>query len=226
LETNTIWVDPATDLPIKVEMRSEPADTNVVMPSLMLNLADYGGDASVTRTISIASSAGIIKAMKVTKASFDWNAELDDSLFSLEAPAGYRVEERQMDVSSNGADDLATALKTWVDLTGGSLPERIEDLTSQEKVAPLLKARYDRDGKPEDELEEALAVAHQLLKGLMFAEEVRVWGRWSYQGATAQVGDSTSVICWWRPEDSDDYQAVYGDFRVDEVTPEQLEGGR
>jgi hypothetical protein len=41
------------------------------------------------------------------------------------------------------------------------------------------------------------------------------------QGATAQVGDSTSVICWWRPRNSDDYRAIYGDFRVDEVSPDR-----
>jgi len=43
----TIWVDPSTDLPLKVEQVSLPnPNEDIIQPSIMLNLADFGGTSS------------------------------------------------------------------------------------------------------------------------------------------------------------------------------------
>lgn len=224
-ETHKVWVNVTTGLPYRIESTTTPADTTVVVPSLVLDLRDFGGEESVMRSIMLSNNMGVTVKGRVTKFRFHWNLVLDDSLFSLTPPADYKVEERELDVSSDGATDLARALETWVDLSGGALPGAIGDLGSQQTVPAMLKARYDKDGVPEDELEAALATAHVLLKGLMFAQQVKLWGTWGYCGDTAEVGNPRSIICWWSPEDSDDYRAILGDFRVGAVTAEDVEVG-
>ena len=43
-----------------------------------------------------------------------------------------------------------------------------------------------------------------------------------YQGDGVKLGDSDTVILWYRPLDSINYHMIYGDLTVKEVAPEDL----
>ena len=43
---------------------------------------------------------------------------------------------------------------------------------------------------------------------------------WHYQGGGVKLGDAKTAIFWYKPQDSDTYQVLYGDLRVDKEIAE------
>jgi hypothetical protein len=221
--TFKIWTDADADLPVRIEETTLPnPDESIVVPRLYLSVKSFGGESNTVRSITI-SGGGIQKESKIVFHDFTWNEAVDKTLFSTEPPAGYTVEKWKFDTRDSGELSLTKALKTWTDLAGAGFPEEINDLGKQELVEPLLVEKYDKDGKPEDELDAALATGHDLLKGLMFAQQRKVEGTWGYAGGYAEPGDNEAVVCWWLPEDEEKYRVVYGDLRIGDATLEELQ---
>ena len=226
-EKTTIWVNPETNLPVCVEMTRLPnPDKDIIMPKMSLNLADFGGEGNEIRTIGISSGRGsprgIQDKMTMVMSDFVWDAELDESLFSLEPPEGYTVEEKQFDVSDRGENGLIYALAFWTEMSEGLFPSAINDLGDPNKVRPMLVEKFDRDGDPEEELEQAMQVMHEILKGLMFAQQQKVDGSWYYAGDGIRLGGADTPICWWESEDSNDYRVIYGNLGIGDVTADDL----
>src|SRR6478672_8137311 len=53
---------------------------------------------------------------------------LDESLFSLEPPAGYKVQKQTLDVSPAQEKDLIETLRRFAQLRGGELPDQLDML--------------------------------------------------------------------------------------------------
>jgi hypothetical protein len=226
-EKTIVWVNPETNLPVRVEMTQFPnPDNNIIMPKMSLNLGDFGGEGYFARTISISSGRGsgkgVQEKMTTVMSDFVWNADLDESLFSLEPPEGYTVEEKQFDVSDRGENGLIYALAFWTEMSEGLFPSAINDLGDPNKVRPMLVEKFDRDGDPEEELEQAVQVMHEILKGLMFAQQRKVDGSWHYAGDGVRLGDADKPICWWKPEDSNGYRVIYGNLSIGDATADDL----
>ncbi|MHC4618316.1 MAG: hypothetical protein ACYTEQ_11255 [Planctomycetota bacterium] len=212
--TITVWVDPATDLPVRVEqLWLPPAGRNIAPPHVSLHERDFGGDGDASWAICI-SGDGVQEKRKIIWSDFVWNPDLDESLFSLEPPAGYPVEEIIHDVSDRGEDGLVDAFSFWTEMSGGLFPSNIDDLGDPNKLKPLLISKFDRDGDPKEELNRAMNQMNAVLKGLWFAQKCKVQGSWCYNGANARLGDADAPICWWKPEDSDAYRVIYGDLSI------------
>ncbi|MHC4621785.1 MAG: hypothetical protein ACYTEQ_28930 [Planctomycetota bacterium] len=223
LEETTVWVDPGTNLPVRVEMVHTPnPDKNIIVPEMVLNEGDFGGDANESRSITITSGRGsgegIQKKMRLVMSDFVWDAELDECLlFNLKPPEGYTVEQKQFDVAERGENDLIDALAFWTEMSGGLFPSAINDLGDPNKMRPMLVDKFDRDGEPKGELDQAMKKMNIILKGLMFAQRWKADGSWRYAGDGVYLGDSEKAICWWRPEDSKNYRAIYGDLSVGDL---------
>lgn len=234
-ERTTVWVNPETDLPVKVEQRMIPnVDKDIIFPSMHLSASDFGQEKktytytddggqevtmhTMTRSISIGSSRGsgkgIQQKMAVTMHDFAWDVELDESLFSLEPPEGYTVEQEQFDATEPGENHLIYALSFWAEMSDGAFPLAINDFGDPNKVRPLLIEKFDRDGDPREELDLAMKEMHRILKGLYFSQEKKIDGSWGYAGDGVWLGDAGRPICWWKPEDSETWRVIYGDLSV------------
>jgi outer membrane lipoprotein-sorting protein len=99
-ETTTVWIDPDTNLPVRVEMITWPnPNKDIKVPKMSLSINDSGGkEDSEVRSGTINSNRNnqdeIRNEMRIVLSNFIWNAELDKSLFNLEPPEGYTVEEK------------------------------------------------------------------------------------------------------------------------------------
>jgi hypothetical protein len=232
-ERATVWVNPETSLPVKVEQRMVPnVDTDIIAPRMHLSTLDFGEElkthanesgqtvttGGLTRSISISSGRGsgkgIQQKMTITMHDFAWDEELGESLFSLEPPEGYTIEEKQFDVTEMGENDLIYALSFWAEMSDGMFPSRINDLGDPNEVRPLLIRKFDGDGDPAKKLDQAMKETNKILKGLYFSQEKKVGGRWGYAGEGVRLGEADTPICWWKPEGSDDYRVIYGDLSV------------
>lgn len=212
----TIWVDPETNLPVRVRvLHLANPDNAVLMPKMRLEFRDFGGDTDESMTISISTgSGGIQEEMTTVMHDFVWDADIDETLFNLEPPEGYKVEEKQLDVTNRGENGLIGALSFWAEMSDGAFPLVINDLGDPNKVRPLLIDKFDRDGDPREEFNNACDGMHEILKGLMFAQERKVDGSWGYAGDRVQLGDADKPICWWKPEGSETWRVIYGDLSL------------
>ncbi len=218
-EETTIWVNPETNLPIEIKMVDFPnPDKNIIVPKMRLSERDFGGERNVIRSITIVSGRGspegIHNEMTIVMSDFVWNADVDASLFSLVPPEGYTLEEKQFDVTEPGETQLIEALAFWTEMCDGQFPSKINDLGDQDKVKALLVAKYDRDGDPKEELEDACKKMNRILQAVYFVQEQKVGGSWGYAGDGVKLGESDVAICWWKKKDSDTYRVIYGDISI------------
>lgn len=215
----TVWVDPQTDLPVRaqrIEIRNPRAD--IVIPSLSLDLRDFGGDeCSVSSMSGSDASRGIQRGQIILYTDFVWNTDLDESLFSLEPPAGYTVERTQHDATDKGDLCLIEALSLWTEMSGGAFPSNVDDLVDPNLITPLLIARFDRDGDPKEELRQAMAAGNVLLKASWFAQRHKADDNWWYAGDGVSLGDADKAICWWKQEDAETYRVIYGNLHIDDA---------
>ncbi|MCX5752857.1 MAG: hypothetical protein NTW97_04320 [Candidatus Krumholzibacteria bacterium] len=218
-QTTRIWTDPGTNLPLRIvwSNRHNPK-LDVVEPMIMLYESDFGGEKGRSRTvIHMNSSNGLQRNSEWVYDDFKWNEKLDPALFSIVPPKDYTLSESRFDVSFKGEKDLVDALSAWASMSENAFPSAISDLNTQEKVRPMLIKKYDRNGDPDKELEEAMGAAQLLLKGLSFSQSMKADGNWYYVGAGVKLGDKKAPVCWWKPEGSQKYRILYGDLRVADI---------
>ncbi|MHC4444509.1 MAG: LolA-like protein [Planctomycetota bacterium] len=219
-QKTTVWADPQTNLPVKVEMINFPnPNKDIIMPKMSLSLKDFGGESGESTMISIGGDRGIQEKMTIVYSDFVWNSDLDPALFSLEPPEDYTVEKTQFDESPSNEDKLIETLQLYTDMSGGEFPAEINDLVN---CRELLIKKYDKDGPPKQEWQQALKTMNTILKGLHFAQTLKAENNWHYAGKDVNFGDSDKPIFWYRPEGSQDYRVIYGDLSIKDVAAGEL----
>jgi hypothetical protein len=158
--------------------------------------------------------------------NFRWNEPVSDSLFALEAPAGYTFQRPQSSLTEESLIDL---LRACANMQHSSFPGRLDSKTVLALVLKTYPEAFTLDtvqggGNPTlsdvgDEIKETYRVC---LRGLAFIEQVGENGSWRYVGRDVKLGDGTSAVCWWRPAGSATFRVVYGDLRIKDVPAELL----
>lgn len=215
-EETTIWVDPQTDLPYQIVIESYPNETVPVQePTLRLNEKDFGGEGDYTYMVGSHNKwAGIQKRHTQIFSNFKWNLPLDDSLFALEAPEGYTFEEKKVVAKDNTSREwLVEALSFWTEMSDGQFPDDINDLNDQEKVRALLIKKYDKDGDPREEMEQAIEQMKIMVEASMMVQECTVHNTITYNGKGVIYGQLETPVCWWQTGE-DTYTVLYGDLTL------------
>lgn len=181
-EEVTIWADPKTARPIRIE-------------------AQIGQEF-----------AFIMK-------NFEFDVAVDDSLVSMEVPAGYVLQEKSIDFSDSTEKDFVESLRIWAEIIGdGTFPDAI-GTESAMKAMPTLVQKLTQMQLSE---EEGTQLGTSFGKGMMFHQILETQGEWNYAGAGVKLGDADTAIFWYQPQDSATYRVIYGDLNVKDVTPEDL----
>lgn len=241
----TLWVDPETNLPVKVVCEAL-VNTNMdfTIPEIILSVRDFGAEietftgadgkrharGGLTTKITAGSGSrtrgfGLQEPMTITYHDFNWNVDLDESLFSMTYPQDYKVHERTIDVSERieGEDALVYALDFWTTMSNNQFPVSIDDIGDPNVIKPMILKIFDKDGNPEDEWKAACDETRKIFKGLSFVLQRKVedaWGGYSGRGVT--LGQADKIICWWFDDETESYKAIFGDLRIQEVTEAQL----
>jgi outer membrane lipoprotein-sorting protein len=224
-DKTSVWVDPDTNLPVRVETIIRP--NPIVVPEIYVTLKDFGGEDDAARSMTVSrlrDSNRIRSELKTVMSDFVWNEELDESLFNLEPPEEYTVEERQFDTNKTRRDSLFQALAFWAEMSDGMFPLEIDDLSDPNMIRPMLMEKFDKDGDPAEELDQALKQLDIMLKGLTFTQFIRrkVDRDWHYAGDGVKLGDAEKAIFWFRSNDPEIYRVLYGDLSFKKVAPENL----
>jgi hypothetical protein len=161
--------------------------------------------------------------MRVTLTNVSWDVPLEESLFALEAPSGYRVETVETAPSERG---LVRMLRICAELNGGVFPDRLDDGTVHGLIAEATggaEAPLAPDGTLglSDTTERGRSLLSECVSGLAFMREARERDAWRYSGRHVRLGDEDQVVCFWVVPGSDERRAVYGDLEVRPAPPAQ-----
>ncbi len=83
------------------------------------------GDPKTGLPVRVEMTMGIEGSQKVTFSDFVFNVDMDESLFSVEPPAGYTVRNEKADVSPNEEKDLIKMFREYANLTG-AFPDSLD----------------------------------------------------------------------------------------------------
>jgi len=73
-----------------------------------------------------------------TMSDFVFNVEMDESLFSLEPPVGYTVENMEIDVSPAEEKDLIETFRMYSELSDGVFPDSLDMQTMMQTVGEMV----------------------------------------------------------------------------------------
>ena len=159
--------------------------------------------------------------MSVIMTDFQFDVQLDDSLFSITPPADYTRLEVQADVSKVTEQDLIEYLRSWSTWTkDGTFPPTF-NIVALPKVAMEME-KQGKFGEGETSAPQRQADAMLMYRGIMFVAQLPAQSNWRYAGENVRYGDADIPIFWYRPEGRENYRVIYGDLSVKDVAPEEL----
>ena len=159
--------------------------------------------------------------MNVVMTDFQFDVDLDDSLFSLTPPAGYTRIEVQADVSEVTEQDLIEYLRAWSSWTkDGTFPPTFNPMELQKVSMEMEQQGKFGDGQTTEQQRDRDAM--KMYRGIMFLTQLPADSNWRYAGEDVKFGDVDIAIFWYRPEGSQTYRVIYGDLSVKDVAPENL----
>lgn len=162
-----------------------------------------------------------IKGMKGEMSDFDFDAQLDDSLFSVDPPPGYTVTDSQtLKVEKPSEEVFIRFLRNWAENTEGDLFLPSLDGAglkksgmSRKKTAPPFPALMSQ---------EFMQLNHENTLALMFAMMMTRENDFHYAGEGVSLGDAQKPICWYKPTGAQNYRVIYGDLSVRDTAPGDL----
>lgn len=222
-ETTSLWADAQTGQPIRVERSKvcqlsgaafvsvstgpdEPASENSsAMPTIIVNQGRQPQEITVKQVI--------------TDITFD--QELDESLFSLDPPAGYRartINPITIDATQAAEQDLIDGLRAGAEMRDGEFSDDLMDIATYMRVAS-----EGQDGtarKPIDLMHKFAPLA----RASSYMQQSQAMGFSCHIfGAGVKLGDATRPICLIGKPDAPTVRVIYGDLSVRELSVQSEE---
>ena len=175
------------------------------------------------------------KTSTVVIKNIEFDVPLEESLVSMEVPAGYTLKDNFIHINKDTApdnlpeeqlvsnateEDLVESLRIWAEIIlDGAFPDAI-GTDHFIKQAAVLGYKMASLRLPVSEGEQLIFT---FSKGTIFLQELELFGgKWGYAGKGVKLGDTDKIILWYQLPGSSAYRAIYGDLRVAEVAEEDL----
>ena len=152
--------------------------------------------------------------------NIEFDVTVDESLVSMDVPAGYTLSDKQFDMSQFTEQDFITSLRLYAEhLLAGSFPQSLslEDLMNQ---TPRIGEKI---GQLNISDEEKTQLGMTMGRGFVFFQQLGPNGvDWHYAGSGVKLGEAGKAIFWYQPKGLATYRVIYGDLSVKDVAPENL----
>jgi hypothetical protein len=151
--------------------------------------------------------------------NFQFDPPIDESLVSMDVPAGYTLDETEYDMTDVTEQDFIESLRIWAKvIREGTFPEAIGTENAMNQM-PVLGEKMMSLNLPE---EEAALMGGNFGKGMLFYQILETDNRGHYAGQGVKLGDASKAIFWYKPEGADTYRVIYGDLSVKDVATGDL----
>ncbi|MEN6625183.1 MAG: hypothetical protein ABFD69_03030 [Candidatus Sumerlaeia bacterium] len=204
-----------------------------------------GGPARVEMTLPDSPGSKIIIK------DFKFDVPLDDSLFDMQPPDGYK--RLQMKIETPTEQDVLGFFKEWTEADPNhAFPDTFTMFTAM-KMPKQMQEKFEknfresmpdpvRDDKQsttsktksaikavQDALNPDPQVQQKQIEGtlkLMMPFQFMTYleergGEWHYAGKGVKFGEARPV-CWWREKDSKTWRVIYGDLKISDMPREDL----
>ncbi len=162
-----------------------------------------------------------MKGMRGTLSDFNFDAQLDDSLFSLDPPEGYTVIDGQsLNLEEPSEETFIRFLRILAEEAEGDL--FIPSLDEEGLKSSMLSRKRTAPPLPDAPGPEFMRRNHEITLGFMFATQMTPENDFHYAGKGVALGNAQQPICWYRPTGAPNYRVIYGDLSVREVSPSDL----
>jgi len=159
----------------------------------------------------------------ITMSDFQTGVALDDSLFSLTVPEGYKQMNLQMPMGNITESDLVAGLRRLAEMNNKQFPQTLVP------VADLIKQIKDQEpnckGLPEQEAsQKVIELVTPMIRMNLFTQSVKDF---RYVGGGVELGDAGRIICRYKVTDkvkcggAGPYRVVYGDLRIEDAPAEE-----
>ena len=160
--------------------------------------------------------------MSGTMSDFQFDVELDDSLFNITPPDGYTRLDVQVDTDEVSEQNLIEFLRMWTTwVKDGRFPPTLDPTKLAKYSMEMVKnGQFINEGQisEEQQYEKSLKMTY----GLMFLLKMSPDSNWRYAGENVKFGEAGTAIFWYRPEGSQTYRVIYGDLNVKDVAQEDI----
>jgi len=157
--------------------------------------------------------------MNVICKNIQFDLAMEESLFSMDVPEGYKLQQTEIDLQGSTEQDFIEGLRVRAEVLGaGQLPDSVavEDYI---KEAPAIGKKLGELGLSEKEQAD---LGMKLGRHLLFIRFFKGEGEWHYAGKGVKLGEVDKAIFWYQPKDSPTYRVIYGDLSVKDVAPNDL----
>jgi len=178
------------------------------------------GKLKVTMWVDVATSRPVQIDYEqlqyhVTMTEFKFDTQLDESLFSYEAPEGYEVRQAPtLPKAVGGEEGLVIALRGFTKHSGGAFPGSITDWGEWATLPfkNLAEGKPELDAKGKEELTRDMSSIGAVLPFLTAMDKAD----YAYRGKGRTTADKDAIVFWYKKPDGT-YRAVYGDLSVKEI---------
>ena len=180
------------------------------------------GDPKTGLPTRIEATVAIMPQIKITMSDFAFNVPVDESLFSLEPPAGYKI-----DVEDYASDDSPSKEKELIDMfrefgkwSGGRFPDLLDTAWMRQQVsqAEWCQANLARPAKTDAKRHQDLTDANTRIdRGMKFVVLLPKEADRHYAGRGVSIGAGSAPVFWYRPKDAKQYRVVRADLSVHEA---------
>jgi len=133
---------------------------------------------------------------RITFSDFRFNPALDDALFDLDAPEGYKLVPFDIEALPP-EESLARMLRSYAQTSGGKFPTRLEDAIAKDMQGAL-----------------------NFVCAMMFIDSLEQ--DYGYRPEGARLGDAGAILFWYRPAEGAKSRALYADLHWADLDPHQL----
>ena len=162
-----------------------------------------------------ASAPGMNTIIKNIK----FDVELEDSLFSLTPPAGYKpMGEMKSDASIQTEETFINWLRWWAN---GNTDETFPPMVAGPEIAKVCM-EMAKEGKFKDSTWNKVD-PNKMFNALLFVAKLpKEESKWRYAGNGVKIDTPDTPIFWYRPTGSQMYRVIYADLTVREMAEDQL----
>ena len=160
----------------------------------------------------------------VVMTNYEFNIDLDESLFSLEIPEGYKVSENDIDVTPTEENEFLDSLRMAYDVSDGTFPDSLDTVGLSVLAAKYVKKMaVGKEGPSKEQMQAVL----KLTRGITFVTRLPAESDAHYVGRGAKINEKGRIIFWYRPEGEQQYRVVHADLTASNVAePPDVQGAR
>ena len=177
------------------------------------------GDPKTGLPVRAETTMAMYPNMKTTMSDFVFDVDMDESLFSVEPPAGYElIKAPTLDASPAEEKDLLETFRRYSELSGGAFLDSLDMEAMHYIIYKKGVFLHYNEGKPTaKQTQQMVEASMELQRGLMFTFLLPPEADAHYAGKGVSLGAADTPIFWYRPKDAKKYRVIYADLSVREA---------